>query len=99
MITRIKPNPWKTRLFLLALAVGGVAATGFYYYTHPENLPEWAARTSLGRQMQTSTVYKWQDNSGHWHLSDQPPPSDVPYQTDQYTHDTNVLPLPPKLRR
>jgi len=79
--------------------VGGLIATGVYYYTHPEALPKWAARTPLGRQMQTSTVYKWQDKSGNWHLSNQPPPPGVPYQTQQYAHDTNVLPLPPKLQR
>jgi hypothetical protein len=80
----------------LLVAFGGV---GGYFYLHPESLPEWAANTSIGRDLQTTTVYKWQDALGDWQVSDQPPPTGTEYQVKKYTHDTNVLPLPSKLQR
>jgi len=99
MIRSIKPasNPWLVRLtwlLLLLAALGGGAA---YFYLHPEELPDWAAQTGIGRDLQTTVVYKWQDAAGEWHVSDRKPPGGIPYQTGQYTRDTNVLPpLPAK---
>ena len=92
---RIKPsNPWKTRLGLLAVLLALVGAAGFYYYTHPEKLPDWAARTRVGQEMQTTEVYKWQDEEGRWHVTDQPPPEGTDYETQRWSRDTNVLPAP-----
>jgi hypothetical protein len=81
------------------LLLAGVVGAAAYYYLHPDELPEWAGRTMLGRELQTTTVYKWQDAAGNWHVSDQPPGGDIPYRTEQYTRDSNVLPLPPKLQQ
>jgi len=77
------------------VAFGGA---GVYFYLYPESLPEWATKTSIGRDLQTTTVYKWQDDaSGAWQVSDQPPPVGTEYQVGKYTHDANVLPFPPML--
>ena len=99
MITQMKRHSNKGRaVWILAFLVtlGGTAA---YFYLHPESLPEWATQTSIGRELQTTTVYKWQDASGSWHVSDQPPPAGIEYQTEGYARDTNVLPLPPELQQ
>ena len=99
MIHRLerRSNPWRARGFWIALIVGGGAAAG-YYYLNPEKLPDWAARTELGRDLQRTTVYKWQDAEGRWHITGEPPPEGVSYRQETYTPDTNVLPLPPKLQ-
>lgn len=81
-------------LIILALLAG----MGGYFTLYPEHMPEWAAKTTLGRELQTTRVYKWQDASGQWHVSDQAPPVGTEYQTEDYSHDTNALPLPPALR-
>ncbi|MCP5443530.1 MAG: DUF4124 domain-containing protein [Chromatiaceae bacterium] len=99
MSTYIKHHSNKRYLLwgiVLLAAVGGVGA---YFYLHPESLPEWAAKTPVGRDLQTTTVYKWQDASGAWQISDQPPPAGTRFQVEKYTYDTNVLPLPPQLQR
>ncbi len=90
---RFKPsNPWKARIFWLVVALAAIGWTAGYYYLHPEALPEWAARTPLGHDLQTTTVYKWQDAKGGWHITNQPPPSGVSYSIEKYAHDTNVVP-------
>ncbi|MGD2082200.1 MAG: DUF4124 domain-containing protein [Chromatiales bacterium] len=93
---RIKPqsNPWKTRILLLVTLLALLSAAGLYYYTHPEELPEWASRTPVGRDLQTATVYKWQDAQGGWHITDEPPAPGTPYETQRWSRDTNVLPAP-----
>ena len=82
---------------ILLLLIGGAAAV--YFKLHPENLPEWAARTGIGKDLQTTTVYKWQDASGAWQITDQPPAAGIDYEVQSHVRDTNVLPLPPKLER
>ena len=101
MIHRMRParSPWKTGLAWMLLILIGLGAAAFYFHLYPDRLPEWAARSSLGRDLQTTTVYKWQDASGRWHVSDQRPATGVEYRTEEYTHDTNVLPLPPELQK
>ncbi|MEJ2577175.1 MAG: DUF4124 domain-containing protein [Gammaproteobacteria bacterium] len=95
---RRRSNPWKARLFWFVLVVGGIGGTAGYYYLHPEELPAWAARTGVGRDLQRITVYKWQDADGRWHITDAPPPEGIQFRRETYTPDTNVLPLPPKLQ-
>ena len=99
MITYIKSRADKGR-FLWALALlAALGGLGGYFFLFPESLPEWAAKTSIGRDLQTTTVYKWQDASGAWQVSDQLPPAGTEYQVEKYTPDANVLPLPPQLQR
>jgi hypothetical protein len=99
MITRIKRHSHRGRIFWAIVLLVGLGAAAAYYYLHPEKLPQWAAQTSVGRELQTTTVYKWQDGSGAWHVSDEPPPAGTDYQAEQYSRDVNVLPLPPELQR
>jgi hypothetical protein len=95
---RIKPaNPWKSRILVLLVLLAALGAAALYYSTHPEALPEWAARTPVGRDLQTTTVYKWQDPQGGWHITDEPPPEGTSYETQRWSRDTNVLP-PPRAR-
>ncbi|MGB5202403.1 MAG: DUF4124 domain-containing protein [Sedimenticolaceae bacterium] len=84
-------------LYLLSILVL-LAGVGGYFTLYPERMPDWAAKTTLGRELQTTRVYKWQDASGQWHVSDQPPPAGMEYRTQDYSHDTNALPLPPALQ-
>jgi hypothetical protein len=71
----------------------------FYFQQNPEQLPDWAARSELGRDLQTTTVYRWQDASGAWHISDRKPEESVDYREERYSRDANVLPLPPQLQQ
>ena len=99
MSTYIKSGSKKGRVLgsiILLTALGGV---GTYFYLYPESLPEWATRTTVGRDLQTTTVYKWRDANGAWQVSDQPPPAGIDYQVEKYTRDTNILPLSSKLQR
>lgn len=101
MISRMqgRSNPWKVGLIWLIVLLAGLGGAAMYFNQNPDELPEWAAKSSLGRDLQTTTVYKWQDASGKWHISDQKPAGNPNYQEGQYTRDTNVLPLPPKLQQ
>ena len=92
-------RPWQRRIAWLAVILGGLGAGAVYVSLHPEELPDWAARTKLGRELQATTVYRWQDADGGWHVSDQPPPPGTSFEAERYTRDTNVLPLAAKLQR
>lgn len=91
-------NPWPLRLLLFGLLLGVIGGGAFYFSVYPERLPDWAARTELGQELQTTRVYKWQDASGAWHVSDTPPSGGVDYSMQEYNSDDNVLPLPPALQ-
>jgi hypothetical protein len=99
MSTHIKHHSNKRRFLWSIALLAAFAGVGGYFYLYPDSLPEWAAKTAIGRDLQTTTVYKWQDASGAWQVSDQPPPPGTEYQVEKYTHDTNVLPLPRELQR
>ena len=101
MISRMRhaSNPWKVGLTWLIVFLAGLGAAAAYFYLHPDELPAWAAKSRLGRDLQSTTVYKWQDASGEWHISDQRPTGNMDYQKGQYARDTNVLPLPPELQQ
>lgn len=40
----------------------------------------------------TTTVYKWQDASGEWHITSTPPDKATAIETKTYAHDVNVVP-------
>lgn len=92
-------SPWIGRLIWAVVILGTFGGTVTYYWIHPERLPDWAARTPLGQQLQTTRVYKWQNADGAWHVTDRPPPGGTDYQIQEYNRDDNVLPLPPGLAR
>ena len=101
MISRMqhRSNPWRARLIWLFVLLSGLGGGAAYFHMNPDELPEWAANSGLGRDLQSATVYKWQDASGEWHISDQKPAENIEYKKSRYTRDTNVLPLPPELQR
>lgn len=91
-------NPWPRRLLWILIIAGGLGGAAFYFSVYPERLPDWAARTELGQDMRTTRVYKWQDASGAWHVSDTPPADGTEFTEQKYHSDDNVLPLPPALQ-
>ena len=76
----------KLILWLLAIII----ALGVVGYFNP-GLVSWV-RQQTGTAPQKTTVYKWQDEKGEWHVTDEPPPPGTKYQKQEYLHDTNVLP-------
>jgi hypothetical protein len=42
-----------------------------------------------------TTVYKWQDKSGQWHFSNQPPPPGTASSVKTYRADSNIMQAPP----
>lgn len=79
----------KTLLFWLIVIVLGIAVL---FYFKPELFER--AREFAGGADTSSTVYKWQDEKGVWHVTDTPPPPGTRYEEQEYLHDTNVLPKP-----
>ncbi|NIP71942.1 MAG: DUF4124 domain-containing protein [Gammaproteobacteria bacterium] len=72
---------------LIIVALLGVAA-----YLAPELLNE--IKKHAAGPGESTTVYKWQDEQGNWHVTDEPPPLGVEHREQKYRHDTNVLPAP-----
>lgn len=79
----------KTILIWLLLLVLGAGAL---FYFKPELFDR--VRDFAGATPTSTTVYKWQDEQGVWHVTDTPPPAGTRYQEQQYLHDSNVLPKP-----
>ena len=48
-----------------------------------------------GMDENETTVYKWRDNSGEWHFSNQPPPAGVASSVKTYRSDINITQTPP----
>lgn len=90
------------KTFLLVIVLVG-AGVGYYVYTHPDVLDPWVAGTALETKLPSggdkTQLYKWRDADGSWQVTDRPPPGDVPYETLEYRHDVNILPLPPELQK
>ena len=88
----------KTLAWIIVIVT--VLAAGWFYLT-----PEQRAQLPvIGPQVgepppQTTTAYKWRDAQGTWQYSTEAPPEGTPYETVEVRHDTNVLPLPPKLQK
>lgn len=81
----------KKVVWLVLIMIGAGAAL---VYLKPEIIPWIRQQTGT---TPAATVYKWQDEEGNWHVTDTAPPPGVPYETQEYLHDTNVLPaLPPE---
>ncbi len=48
-----------------------------------------------GMDENETIVYKWQDDSGEWHFSNQPPPAGVTSSVKTYRSDINITQAPP----
>jgi hypothetical protein len=83
-----------TRRQYLLVAVLLSGASALYLYLYP------AALTGLQRSGDAAgitppparRVYTWKDGEGQMHVSDQPPPRGVDYDTRIYRDDLNVVP-------
>jgi hypothetical protein len=51
-----------------------------------------------GLESSAVTLYKWQDQQGGWHYTQDPPPEGTPYEEVEARSDVNVLPLPEPLK-
>ena len=49
-------------------------------------------RQATGAAPAATTVYKWQDKNGAWHVTNERPPEGVAYQKQEDLPDVNVLP-------
>lgn len=76
----------KLVFFLIAVVV--LVAVAAYF---DPGLIRWV-REQTGTAPQSTTVYKWQDDGGEWHITTEPPPPGTEYQEQEYLHGTNVLP-------
>lgn len=45
-------------------------------------------------QKNTTKVYKWQDATGEWHFSSQPPPTGIKGSVETYRSDINITQTP-----
>lgn len=50
-----------------------------------------------GQDKNETIVYKWQDTTGAWHFSNQPPPTGVASSVKTYRSDVNITRTPPPL--
>lgn len=78
-------------LLALLLVVGGLLA---WWWLNPASAPYWAKERLPWLFVTETTLYRWQDENGHWHVTDQPP-ADRPYEVVEYRSDANVLPPEP----
>ena len=85
---------------LVVVVLVAVAAGAYYIFRNPamvtslvEGTPlESTVRETLG----TTRVYKWRDNDGNWHITDEPPPEGTKFEKLEYQNDANVVPSVPK---
>ena len=74
----------------LAVAVVAALASVFgYWYYQPNAVPGWA-KDWLPFVQISSTLYKWQDDQGQWHVGDTAPVG-IRYETVEVDHSTNVI--------
>lgn len=84
-------------LWLLLLLAAAVCAWWWYA---PASIPT-VVREQLPKTLQppppNPLLYKWQDDQGHWNISDQPPEGRK-YEAVRVDPNTNVLPsgVPPE---
>jgi hypothetical protein len=82
---------WKVlKSIIIVLAI--VAIAGAYLYMNPDLWKKWVKGTPFEPPPAVTQMYKWQDASGQWQISDRPPESGVKYEMLQYRSDENVVP-------
>ena len=75
----------------LMIVLGLVAGLGVWWYFAPRSMPDWLARSIPASPSLGPPLYKWRDDKGRLHVTDQPP-ADRPYETVRYDPKTNVVP-------
>ena len=72
-----------------------LSGAGAYLYFSPDVWRPWVKDTPLEPAPTKTQVYKWQDASGQWQITDRPPTGEIPYQNLEYTSDANIVPSIP----
>ena len=80
---------------LLLVIVGGIVlGIGAYIYFDPAMRSKVKTQTRELLPRSSTTLYKWQDEKGRWHVEDSPPPAGTPFEVLDYRHDANLMPAP-----
>jgi Domain of unknown function (DUF4124) len=95
-------------IIVLIVLVGGAALTGLNpsadKTTNPivkglNTVRGWFSSSDAlklpGADKNETTVYKWQDATGEWHFSNQPPPAGTSSSVKTYRSDVNITQPPP----
>lgn len=78
-------------LVLAWTAAAALIGTLGYWYYRPDAVPAQVRGWLPGiPDVPTATLYKWRDQRGRWHYSDEPP-QDRPYQEVRTRSDVNVV--------
>lgn len=79
----------------LVVGLGILLGIGLYWYTTPQQVPDWIRdwfSAPAGKESTASKpLYRWQDAQGRQHISDEPPQG-RPYETVPQRTDVNVVP-------
>ncbi|MDX1433262.1 MAG: DUF4124 domain-containing protein [Gammaproteobacteria bacterium] len=84
---------------LLAIVVVALAYGAWYLYENPQHVQPLVEGTPLEQRVGATSLYRWRDSDGTMHITDEPPDGGIAYETVTYSHDTNVIPVPPELRK
>jgi len=84
------------KIFFIICLIGA----GVYLYQHPDILSQAKQLPQKTGLIDDSTVvYKWQDKDGSWQITGEPPADGIPYETQKYQHDTNIIPALPEQQK
>ena len=83
-----------SRPVALVILGGLILGAGAYVYLDPSMRAELKTQTRELIPASSTTLYKWQDANGRWHIEDSPPPAGVAFEVLDYRHDANVMPAP-----
>ena len=77
--------------FVFSLVLVLIAAVAAWWYFAPASMPSWLARSVPASPKLGPPLYKWRDDKGRLHVTDQPP-ADRAYETVRFDPNTNVVP-------
>lgn len=80
-----------TLVFLLIIA----AAVGYFFNPDFKRFVDNRLSYNIGIKNHVSYGYKWQNKSGAWQLTQDPPSDGIPYQKIEVRDDWNVMDAPP----
>ena len=83
-----------TLVFLLIIA----AAVGYFFNPGFKRFVDNQLSYNIGSKSHVSYGYKWQDKSGNWQLTQEPPSDGTLYQKIEVRDDWNVMDAPPALK-
>lgn len=67
------------------------------WFKQPPTIPQTINPTETSQQPRDDNetkVYKWQDQAGEWHFSNEPPPAGISSSVKIYRSDVNITPAP-----